>query len=156
MAPYLQTWAGYDAIRVLAQAIKDAGSTDGAKIKDAIKAMSFTNVVGLEVRNNVQPLQRGNGSSGVAIRGSRDVSVTGNHFAFAKGPILSRGGVRTTFHVYFPAPNRLENLHSLRLSGIESVMPHPVDGGGHKLIKWLRDTGELTQILERALGSQVR
>lgn len=71
-------------------------------------------------------------------------------------PILSRGGVRTTFHIYFPAPNRLENLHSLRLSGIESVIPHPVDGGGHKLIKWLRDTGELTQILERALGSQVR
>lgn len=48
--PYLQTWAGYDSIRVLAQAIKDAGSTDGAKIKDAIKAMSFTNVMGKTVK----------------------------------------------------------------------------------------------------------
>jgi len=48
--PYLQTWAGYDCIRVLAQAIKDAGSTDGAKIKDAIKAMSFTNVMGKTVK----------------------------------------------------------------------------------------------------------
>jgi len=48
--PYLQTWAGYDAIRVLAQAIKAAGSTDGAKIKDAIKAMSFTNVMGKTVK----------------------------------------------------------------------------------------------------------
>jgi branched-chain amino acid transport system substrate-binding protein len=48
--PYLQTWAGYDSIRVLAQAIKDAGSTDGTKIKDAIKAMTFTNVMGKTVR----------------------------------------------------------------------------------------------------------
>jgi branched-chain amino acid transport system substrate-binding protein len=48
--PYLQTWAGYDCIRVLAQAIKEAGSTDGTKIKDAIKAMSFTNVMGKVVK----------------------------------------------------------------------------------------------------------
>jgi len=50
--PYLQTWAGYDSIRVLAQAIKDANSTDGTKIKDAIKAMSFTNVMGKTVKFN--------------------------------------------------------------------------------------------------------
>ena len=37
-------------IRVLAQAIKDANSTDGTKIKDAIKAMSFTNVMGKTVK----------------------------------------------------------------------------------------------------------
>lgn len=48
--PYLQTWAGYDSIRVIAQAIKDAGSTEGPKIKDAIKAMSFTNVMGKTVK----------------------------------------------------------------------------------------------------------
>jgi branched-chain amino acid transport system substrate-binding protein len=48
--PYLQTWAGYDCIRVLAQAIKDAGSTDGTKIRDAIKVMSFTNVMGKTVK----------------------------------------------------------------------------------------------------------
>jgi branched-chain amino acid transport system substrate-binding protein len=48
--PYLQTWAGYDSIRVLAQAIKEAGSTDGTKIRDAIKAMTFTNVMGKTVK----------------------------------------------------------------------------------------------------------
>ena len=47
--PYLQTWGGYDAIRVLAQAIKDANSTEGPKIKDAIKNMKFTNVMGKDV-----------------------------------------------------------------------------------------------------------
>jgi len=34
----LQTWGGYDAIRILAQAITEANSTDGPKVKDAIKA----------------------------------------------------------------------------------------------------------------------
>ena len=48
--PYLQTWAGYDCIRVLAQAIKEANSTDGTKIKDAMKGMSFTNVMGKTVK----------------------------------------------------------------------------------------------------------
>lgn len=48
--PYLQTWAGYDCIRVIAQAIKDAGSTDGEKIKDALQKMSFTNVMGKKVK----------------------------------------------------------------------------------------------------------
>ena len=44
--PYLQTWGAYDSIRVIAQAIKEANSTEGPKIKDAIKNMKFTNVMG--------------------------------------------------------------------------------------------------------------
>jgi branched-chain amino acid transport system substrate-binding protein len=48
--PYLQSWAGYDSIRVLAQAIKDANSTEGPKIKDAIQKMTFTNVMGKTVK----------------------------------------------------------------------------------------------------------
>ena len=48
--PYLQSWAGYDSIRILAQAIKEAGSTDGEKIKNAIKGMTFTNLMGKTVK----------------------------------------------------------------------------------------------------------
>jgi branched-chain amino acid transport system substrate-binding protein len=47
--PYLQTWGGYDAIRIIAQAITDCKCTDGEKIKDAIKKMTFTNVMGKTV-----------------------------------------------------------------------------------------------------------
>jgi branched-chain amino acid transport system substrate-binding protein len=36
-------------MRVIAQAIKAAGSTDGPKVKDAIKNLKFTNVMGKEV-----------------------------------------------------------------------------------------------------------
>lgn len=47
--PYLQTWGGYDAIRVIAMAITAANSTDGPKVKDAIKNLKFTNVMGKQV-----------------------------------------------------------------------------------------------------------
>jgi branched-chain amino acid transport system substrate-binding protein len=47
--PYLQTWGSYDSIRVLAQAIKEAGSTDATQIRDALKKLKFTPVHGREV-----------------------------------------------------------------------------------------------------------
>jgi branched-chain amino acid transport system substrate-binding protein len=47
--PYLQTWGAYDSIRVIADAIKQANSTDGPKVKDAIKNLKFTNVMGKAV-----------------------------------------------------------------------------------------------------------
>ncbi|MGZ4734746.1 MAG: right-handed parallel beta-helix repeat-containing protein [Acidimicrobiia bacterium] len=55
-------------------------------------AMVFNNVLGVEVRDNIQPMQRGNGSSGVSIKNCRDVTVTGNWFPFGASPIFSRGG----------------------------------------------------------------
>jgi pimeloyl-ACP methyl ester carboxylesterase len=67
-------------------------------------------------------------------------------------PILSRDGVKTTFHFYYRAENELENLHARRLAEIPGVVPHPVAAQGNKLIKWLRDTGDLNDILERALA----
>ena len=48
--PYLQTWGGYDAMRVIFEAIKAANSTDGPKVKDAIKNLTFTNVMGKVVK----------------------------------------------------------------------------------------------------------
>jgi len=47
--PLLQTWGGYDSMRIIAQAIKDAGGTDPVKVRDAMKAMKFTNVMGKQV-----------------------------------------------------------------------------------------------------------
>ncbi len=48
--PYLQTWAGYDGLRLIAQAIKEAGSADPAKIRDALKRTTFVNAMGKAVR----------------------------------------------------------------------------------------------------------
>jgi branched-chain amino acid transport system substrate-binding protein len=47
--PVLQTWAGYDVMRLLLQAVKEAGSTDPTAIRDALKKIEFTNVMGEKV-----------------------------------------------------------------------------------------------------------
>jgi branched-chain amino acid transport system substrate-binding protein len=49
-SPVLQTWAGYDAMSLLLKAIAEAGSTDPAAIRDAIKKIQFTNVMGAPVK----------------------------------------------------------------------------------------------------------
>ncbi|HEY8333892.1 MAG TPA: ABC transporter substrate-binding protein [Tardiphaga sp.] len=47
--PVLQTWAGYDAMRLLLKAIKEANSVEPTAIRDAIKKIEFTNVMGAKV-----------------------------------------------------------------------------------------------------------
>jgi hypothetical protein len=54
-------------------------------------ALGFSEVNGIEVRDNVQPMQKGRHISGVSIRRSRDVVVSGNSFPFGRAPIYSRG-----------------------------------------------------------------
>jgi branched-chain amino acid transport system substrate-binding protein len=44
--PYLQTWAGYDSLRLIAKAIGTAGSTDTTKVRDAIKHTDFVSAMG--------------------------------------------------------------------------------------------------------------
>jgi branched-chain amino acid transport system substrate-binding protein len=48
--PVLQTWAGYDVMRLVLKAIKEAGSTDPTAIRDALKEIEFTNVMGAPVK----------------------------------------------------------------------------------------------------------
>jgi branched-chain amino acid transport system substrate-binding protein len=48
--PVLQTWAGYDVMRLVLKAIKDAGSTDPIAIRDSLKKIAFTNVMGAPVK----------------------------------------------------------------------------------------------------------
>jgi branched-chain amino acid transport system substrate-binding protein len=47
--PYLQTWGSYDSMRIIAQAIGTAGSTDPTKVRDAMKTMQFTTVFGKQI-----------------------------------------------------------------------------------------------------------
>ncbi|HYM32744.1 MAG TPA: ABC transporter substrate-binding protein [Candidatus Cybelea sp.] len=48
--PYLQTWHGYDSVKILAQAIKEAGSAEPAKIQAALKKVSYLDVMGETMR----------------------------------------------------------------------------------------------------------
>jgi hypothetical protein len=81
-------------------------------------ALQFSEVVGIEVRDNVQPMQKGRHISGVSIRDSRNVVVSGNTFPHGRAPIYSRGGN----YGVSQSSNRVGNpLHAAK----ELVFPGP-------------------------------
>ena len=47
--PYLQTWAGYQSLRIIAQAIKDANSAEGQKVMEAMRKVKIDNLMGKTV-----------------------------------------------------------------------------------------------------------
>jgi branched-chain amino acid transport system substrate-binding protein len=69
--PWRQTWAGYDAMRLLLKAIGDAGSTDPTAIRDALKNVDFTNVMGASVKFD----DHNQGGKLVLIEGVADKTV---------------------------------------------------------------------------------
>jgi Right handed beta helix region len=66
--------------------------SDTRQLQDGGGVMAFSDVVGLEVRDNRQPVQANFKVSGVSIRNCRDVTVAGNKFLNAISPALLRPG----------------------------------------------------------------
>ncbi|HZJ27134.1 MAG TPA: right-handed parallel beta-helix repeat-containing protein [Acidimicrobiia bacterium] len=61
--------------------------------------MAFSDVVGLEVRDNRVPVQGNDAISGVSVRGSHGVVVIGNRFLNAIAPIKLRAGNTWVAHI---------------------------------------------------------
>jgi hypothetical protein len=55
-------------------------------------SFGFINVHGIDVRDNVQPVAKYRKPHGVALKDSRDASITNNTFVNAEAPVLDRGG----------------------------------------------------------------
>jgi branched-chain amino acid transport system substrate-binding protein len=47
--PLLQTWGSYDSMRIIAQAIREAGSVEPTAVRDAMKKLTFSTVFGKEI-----------------------------------------------------------------------------------------------------------
>ena len=69
--------------------------------------------------------------------------------------VLRRHGRNTTFHIYYCPEGpcgRLDRLHAERMNLFENVTLHELPEGGHELVKLLRDSDELKEILRSALA----
>ena len=68
-------------------------------------------------------------------------------------PGASRSG--TTCELYFDAELELDRLHAEHIADVPGVHLHPRKGGEHKLARELRQSGELEEVLQRALLGSV-
>lgn len=58
---------------------------------------------------------------------------------------------QTECHVHYSSTHRLDSAHAMHLEGLPNVVLHPHAEGGHRMVKALRDSGELTTILNDAI-----
>jgi hypothetical protein len=57
----------------------------------------------------------------------------------------------TIINVHYSTSDRLDRIHAERLRGLSNVRLHAYSEGGHALVKTLRDSGRLREIIERDL-----
>ena len=81
-------------------------------------------------------------------------SPSANRAYFDLKSVLRKGPASTSYHLYYGKGNRQDARHAEHLKGLGGVHLHPMDLEGHNLVRVLRDTGRLTEILQRALGGR--
>ncbi|MBW4575988.1 MAG: hypothetical protein KME08_11970 [Aphanothece sp. CMT-3BRIN-NPC111] len=72
-------------------------------------------------------------------------------FADLKKYINSNQTNKPVFNIYYSSKDRLDKIHAERMRNISNVVLHLYDEGGHGLVKHLRDTGLLKDILRKSL-----
>jgi hypothetical protein len=66
--------------------------------------------------------------------------------------VLARTGNKPIIHIHFSLTNRLDKRHALRMGNLDSVILHGyAEKMGHKLVRSLRDSGRLREIITGAL-----
>ena len=78
------------------------------------------------------------------------LSETGPYYDLRN--LLHETRSRTRYELHFGRDDALDSLHVAHLADLDNVVSRAYDGGGHQLVRVLRDRGELQPILRRALG----
>lgn len=98
----------------------------------------------------------------------RDTRHPQSHIEAAKAPramkrlfdlkyVLNKANAaKTNYHIHYSPEHRLDNLHAVRIANKANVRLHPHSGiGKHsKMIRSLRDSGDLQKMLVKALETQ--
>ncbi|MBL3527814.1 MAG: hypothetical protein JMN27_09600 [gamma proteobacterium endosymbiont of Lamellibrachia anaximandri] len=58
---------------------------------------------------------------------------------------------RCNVNIYYDGSEMLDSIHAMHLGDIENISLHPFSEGGHGLIRLLRDSGKLNNIIASAL-----
>lgn len=67
---------------------------------------------------------------------------------------LKRCGHRTRIRIYYAPPYRLDRIHAERLRHAPHTTLHPMQEGGHAVVRVMRDSGALNELLRSLIGDQ--
>lgn len=66
---------------------------------------------------------------------------------------LSGKAVKTEFHIYYSCMDRLDKIHAERMKDNPRIILHPYKDLGHGVVRHLKETGQLREILLSSLHS---
>jgi len=84
------------------------------------------------------------------IRSKKQIQNVHNNFSdkyFDLGEVIKLHSNLGKFNIYYDFNNKLDKKHARHLKRSRNVKLHPFIGGGHLLIKTLRDSGELHNLI---------
>lgn len=89
---------------------------------------------------------------------AEDLEATGRFDASAldlRSVLVGVDGV-TAHHLWFDPDERSDAVHADNVAGCSRLVLHPMAGGDHLVVKWMRDVGYLGSVLQRsALGETI-
>jgi pimeloyl-ACP methyl ester carboxylesterase len=68
-----------------------------------------------------------------------------------KRVFLAAPNPKTRYHIYYSAADRIDKLHAARLQSISGIDLHDYPHGQHDLIKTLKQSGQLSEIIAQAI-----
>lgn len=68
-----------------------------------------------------------------------------------KKVFLSSPESKVNYHVYYPTNHRIDKIHATRMKSIPGFHLHPYQHNKHNLIRMLKQSGELKEIIEQSI-----
>lgn len=88
------------------------------------------------------------------IRYKQQIQYVHNNFSskyFDLKDVIQAHNNTGEFNLYYDSTNRLDKKHVMHLKGERNVVLHAFRGGGHALVRTMRDSGELQKIIKWSL-----
>lgn len=89
------------------------------------------------------------------IRSKEQIRNVHNNFSneyFDLGRVIKTHNNIGELNIYYDSKNKRDKKHAMHLKRIQNITFHSFSGGGHRLIKLLKESGELNDIILSALN----
>jgi hypothetical protein len=69
-----------------------------------------------------------------------------------KKVLKTKRNIKTKIFIHHSSKHRLDNAHAQRIRNLNNVKVFPHSQGGHAVVRWIKEKGELISIIEEAIN----